>query len=142
MPRAIRQSRAPPRAALDTQVRNVGQADRAGATPVFTRTYYTDFTDVAQPEEYIEANANSVCDNGESYEDANGNGVWDADRGRNGRGGARDAVLYKVTVSYPRLFPVASFIGQSNNTSMTAIAVLRNQPYGFQNIPTQTRTCP
>ena len=128
--------------ALDTQVKNVVKQIVPGATPVFTRTYYTDFSDVSQPEEFIDANSNSTCDTGESYEDANGNGAWDSSRSRTGRGGARDAVVYKVTVTYPRLFPVASFIGQSNNTTMTAVAVLRNQPYGLQNDPAQTRTCP
>ena len=41
----------------------------------------------------IDINANGTCDSGEAYEDANGNGIWDANRGRIGSGGARDAVL-------------------------------------------------
>ena len=129
--------------ALDAKVTSiVRQLTPGAAAPVFSRTYYTNFGDISQAEDYIESNANGVCDAGEAYEDANGNGVWDATRGRTGSGAARDAVLYKVTVTYPRLFPIGRLIGQPNTQSMTAIAVLRNQPYGFQNDPTQSRLCP
>ena len=43
---------------------------------------------------------------GEPFEDANANGTWDEDRGSDGQGGARDAVLYVVSVSYRRAFGV------------------------------------
>ena len=69
---------------------------------------------------------------GEPFEDANGNGQWDADRGRSGFGGARDAVLYSVNVEYDRFFPIARFIGVSETMDMTVSTVLRNQPYGLQ----------
>ena len=128
--------------ALDARVSTIVKQIVPGATTTYTRSYYTNFTDISQAEEYIESNANSVCDAGEAYEDANANGVWDANRGRIGSGGARDAVLYKVNVTYPRLFPIGRLIGQPSTQSMTAIAVLRNQPYGFQNDPTQSRLCP
>jgi Flp pilus assembly pilin Flp len=126
---------------LDNRVKAVVGQIVPGADPTFARTYYTNFGDVSQPEDYTDTDGSSSCDNGETYEDANGNGQWDSSRGRIGRGGARDAVVYKVTVSFPRLFPIAAFIGQSNITTMSAIAVLRNQPYGLQNFPSQTRTC-
>jgi len=46
-------------------------------------------------------------------------------------GGARDAVVYTVTVNYPRLFPVFAFIpGQSEDFTLKSTTVLRNQPYG------------
>ena len=48
-------------------------------------------------------------------------------------GGARDAVLYTVTVSYPRAFPVMKLLGFSNTVTARARTVLRNQPYGAQN---------
>jgi Flp pilus assembly protein TadG len=130
-------------ATLDAKVTSiVRQITPGAAAPTFSRTFYTNFSDVSEAEEYIESNANGTCDASEAYEDANGNGVWDSTRGRIGGGGALDAVLYKVTVTYPRLFPIGRLIGQPSTQSMTAIAVLRNQPYGFQNDPTQSRTCP
>jgi hypothetical protein len=46
-------------------------------------------------------NGDGVCNAGEPFEDANANGSWDADQGKAGSGGARDAVLYEVQVTYP-----------------------------------------
>ena len=53
-----------------------------------------------------------------------------------GLGGARDAVLYSVTVNSKRAYPIASFIpGQTDDLTLVANTVLRNQPYGQQDSP-------
>jgi Flp pilus assembly protein TadG len=113
---------------------NVTRAVRAvvpGATPTFARKSYRDFTGVNRPEDFDDVNANGTCDNGEPFEDANFNGSWDLDPGSSGFGGARDATLYTVTVTYKRPFPVYALIpGQSENFTLVASTVLRNQPYG------------
>lgn len=128
---------------LDAKVTNVVKAMQPGATLTFSRKYYTNFTNVKQPEDFTDTNTNGVCDAGEPFEDANGNSVWDADRGGSGTGGARDAVLYRVTVTYARLFPVHKFIpSQSGNISIQAISILRNQPYAVQSVNITTGTCP
>ncbi len=108
------------------------------ATLSFARKYYSNFADVSQPEDFTDGNTNGTCDNGEPFEDANGNGTWDADRGRTGFGGARDAVLYEVTVTYPRPFPVARLIGLPQNYSVVTRTVLRNQPFGLPGAATIT----
>lgn len=129
--------------ALDARVRDMVTSMQPGATLTFNRTAYTNFSDVSQPEDYTESNANGLCDANEPFEDANGNGVWDADRGSSGQGGARDAVLYEVTVSYKRLFPVYSFIpGQTDTVTLRAASVLRNQPFSLQNTVAATGNCP
>jgi Flp pilus assembly protein TadG len=128
-------------AQLDAKVSAVVRRIAPSAAIAFNRSSYTSFTDVGQPEEFVDTNSNGSCDSGETFEDANSNGVWDADQGRAGNGGARDAVLYVVSVSYPRLMPIGRLIGQSNMTRMTTVTVLRNQPYGLQN-PPPTVTCP
>jgi Flp pilus assembly protein TadG len=129
--------------ALDAKVTEVVQSMQPGATLSFTRKSYASFSDVSVPEDWTDSNGNSTCDAGEPFEDANGNGVWDTDRGINGLGGARDAVLYRVTVQYPRLFPVYKFIpGQSNTMTLQAISILRNQPYALQGTVTATGNCP
>jgi Flp pilus assembly protein TadG len=111
------------------------------ATITFTRKNYTSFSDVGTPEDYTDLNGDGACDNGEPYEDANGNGTWDPDRGRNGQGGARDAVLYTVQVEYPRAFPVP-FVGLASKHRMQTSTVLRNQPYSLQSVtPPVTRNC-
>ncbi|HQV02681.1 MULTISPECIES: TadE/TadG family type IV pilus assembly protein [unclassified Novosphingobium] len=109
------------------------------ATLTFSRTSYSSFTEVGRPEDYTDLNTNGTCDANEPFEDANGNGNWDLDPGQAGFGGARDAVLYRVDVSYPRLFPIYAFIpGQSSTNSLSVSTVLRNQPYGQQDTAAPT----
>lgn len=126
-------------AALDatvaTQIKKVAGIS-ATVTP--TRASYTDFRGVGTPEQFTDAGTpgNNRYDPGECFVDTNGNGGWDADIGRSGQGGADDAVLYKVRVSYRRLFPMARMLGWSRNQEIVASTVLRNQPYAGQNVPT------
>jgi Flp pilus assembly pilin Flp len=100
----------------------------------FERKSYTSFSDVARPEDYSDIDGNGACDNGEPFEDSNGNGSWDKDRGLAGIGGARDAVLYTVRVTYNRPFPIANLLGQDSTFTLKSQTVLRNQPFGTQNI--------
>ena len=102
------------------------------ATVAFSRKAYANFADVSRSEDFTDSDANGRCDNGEPFEDANRNGSWDNDRGASGRGGARDAVLYSVTVTYARGFPMASLIGLPDMVTTEAATVLRNQPYKLQ----------
>lgn len=118
-------------AAIDAIVTGEVKAVAANATLTFDRKSYASFTRVGRPEDYTDTNANNTCDNGEPYEDANANGVWDLDPGTAGFGAARDAVLYTVTVKYPRLVPIAAWLpGQNKEFTLKTSTVLRNQPYG------------
>lgn len=111
------------------------------ADMVFTRKSYSNFSDVGLPEDYTDVNENGACDGGEPYEDANGSGTWDQDRGASGLGGARDAVLYTVRMTYRRPFPMASLIGLSENITNEASTVLRNQPYDLQKSVAKPGNC-
>lgn len=115
----------------------------SSATVEFERLSHFDFSDIGEAEEVIEpaATANQRCDPGESYIDANGNGQWDSDRGEEGIGGARDAVLYTAIVRYPRLFPMHELIGMSSDVTLRASTVLRNQPFDEQSRSTTTEDC-
>lgn len=118
-------------AALDNNVSQAVGAIAYGATMTFERKSFSSFTDVVHGEDFSDLNEDGTCDFGEPYEDANSNGTWDAQQGSAGLGGARDAVVYTVTVNYPRLFPVFAFIpGQSEDFTLKSTTVLRNQPYG------------
>jgi TadE-like protein len=132
-------------ASLDQMVTSAVRTIAPGSTLTFGRKAYTNFADVSRPEDFHDDDENGTCNDGELYEDANGNGNWDPDLGRTGFGGARDAVLYTVTVSYNRFFPIHSFIpGQSATQTMSTSTVLRNQPFGAQDVPTvstATGTC-
>lgn len=98
----------------------------------FARKAYTNFSDVSEPEDFTDVDGNGSCNDGEPFEDINNNGTWDTDRGKEGMGSARDAVLYTVTVEVPRLFPMAALIGLPNTFTTQAETVLRNQPYAAQ----------
>ncbi len=118
-------------AQVDAIVTRAVQAVAPQAQLTFNRASYTNFTEISRPEDYTDVNRNGTCDGGEPFEDANGNGTWDLDPGQSGLGGARDAVLYTVTVRYRRPFPIAALIpGQSENFELLSATVLRNQPYG------------
>lgn len=107
----------------------------------FSRKTYTNFADVGKAEEFSDLNGDGNCNDNEPFEDANGNGFWDSDRGLDGQGGARDAVLYEVTITYPRPFPMASMIGFPSDYTTTVAAVLRNQPFGLQEDRAKTGNC-
>jgi hypothetical protein len=125
---------------IDSRVTTVVKQIAPGATLTFNRKTYSDFSDVGMPEDFDDVDKDGTCDNGEPFEDANGNGTYDLDRGKTGNGGARDAVLYTVTVSYNRILPIGRLLGQSNTMAMSVTSVLRNQPYGIQAFK-ETKNC-
>lgn len=126
---------------LDAKVSSAVQKIAPGATITFQRTYYSSFSQVRKPEDFTDTNHDGTCNNNEPYEDANGNSRWDSDMGLTGQGGARDAVLYKVTVTYPRVFPIWRLLRQSSNSQLVASTVLRNQPFTLQSVPAKTGNC-
>ena len=93
------------------------------------------------PEPFEDTNGNNQRDPGECYRDINGNGSWDAEPGTTGQGGANDVTLYRIRITYPRIFPVAPLIGASPYQTVTAETLLKNQPYATQAAPTVNRLC-
>lgn len=101
----------------------------------FSRRFYRTFTDAAEAraEEFTDTNEDGECNDGEPFEDLNGNETLDLDGGDDvTRAGARDNVVYSVKVEYPRMFPLYRFIGGSDTTTLHATTVLANQPFGDQ----------
>jgi Flp pilus assembly protein TadG len=119
---------------LDNRVKDQIRALANNLTITITRRYYRTFSaaSAAQAEAWTDTNTNGTCDANEPYQDDNRNSTWDKDGANAGQGGAKDAVLYTVTVTYPRFFPIYNFVGGSNTTKVTASTVLKNQPYGDQ----------
>lgn len=108
------------------------------------RKNYIDYSNVERMEDYEDENDNGTCDNGEEYVDENGNDKWGT-VGRAGNGGARDAVLYSITVSYDSVFPLGTFVrdaknpdaaftlkGLTSRRTLRAETLLKNQPFGDQ----------
>jgi len=126
---------------VDAKVRDVVNHVTPNAIVTFSRKAYSNYADIGRPEDFTDIDGDAACDHGEPFEDVNGNGIWDRDRGTAGNGGARDAVLYEVTVNYPRAFPVAKLFGQGDRMVTVARTVLRNQPYALQGVKAGTGTC-
>jgi len=127
--------------AIDDKVREAVHNVVPNADVTFARTAYRDYSDIHQPEDFTDVDKDGACDNNEPFEDANGNGIWDSDRGEDTMGGARDAVLYTVTMSYPRAFPLMHLLGFSNTVVSRTQTVLRNQPYATQDRTVKIGQC-
>jgi Flp pilus assembly protein TadG len=117
---------------VDQAVRDqVGRVARYG-TLSFSRQNYRDFSSVGRQEPFTDSNNNGVRNAGECYTDMNNNSTWDADQGGSGQGGASDVVLYRVNLTFNRLFPLWKMLGESQSETITISTVLRNQPYTSQ----------
>ncbi|HEU4650737.1 MAG TPA: pilus assembly protein, partial [Croceibacterium sp.] len=64
------------------------------------------------------------------------------DVGLAGRGGAQDVVSIKAAVTYKRIFPLWSMIGQTQDYTISAQTYLRNQPFSAQAARVGVRICP
>ena len=138
-------------AALETGTMNVANLDAkvqenlgalaADADFDYTRRNYRDFAKVGLPEDFEDKNSNGQRDPGECFTDENGNGTWNADLGKEGVGGARDVVLYEVSMSYDRKFPLYALVGLPGRATLKSATVLRNQPYAAQNAENRQVIC-
>lgn len=127
-------------AAIDQKVSDMVKKVAANATFTFTRKNYDSFS-LIKPEPFTDSNGNGVRDAGECFTDVNGNGSWDSDPGIAGQGGANDVTVYTVTVTYPRLFPVARLFGWSSTVTISSSTLLKNQPYASQSVITPKQVC-
>lgn len=129
-------------AALDAAVMSMVRTVAHTATYSSTRKSYSQFGYI-KPEAFQDNNGNGSFDAAsECFTDVNGNRTWDTDPGANGQGGANDVVLYTMTVTYPRLFPMGGLMGWGRTVSIAGSTVLKNQPYAAQNAYTATQVCP
>lgn len=109
--------------------------DDAGAVTV-TPLSYTNFASVGKGERIVADTAPvGQYNSTDCYEDRNNNGRYDATSGGgDDLGSADDVIYYDVLVKVPRLFPLASAIGLGPFTIVDARTLIRNQPYGDQQI--------
>jgi len=110
------------------------------ATFVAARRNYDSFSKVA-PEPFTDTNGDGVRNTGECFTDVNANGTWDSDPGKSGQGGASAVTLYTMTMTYPRLFPVARLFGWSSSQTISATTLLKNQPYATQVTTANATVC-
>ncbi len=126
-------------ASVLTQVKAaVPSAAFASGYPI--RKSYNKFGDI-QPEPFVDLDGDGVRDTGECYTDVNDNRRWDVDPGNAGQGGGGDAVVYTVSVTYQRLFPLGSWLGWGATQTLTAVTTLKNQPYALQQTMPYSTIC-
>jgi Flp pilus assembly pilin Flp len=116
---------------IDTKVRNALLSLNKTATITIKRDSYQNFTK-AQAQQPEDVNGINGCEAGENYYDRNFNGRYDDDGGDDSQGGAKDVVIYKVSMSFTRLFPVTKLIGLPANVTLIGRSVIANQPYADQ----------
>lgn len=118
---------------IATQMQTINAKN--GTTSITKKSYYN-FSRIGKPEKITTDIAPlGSYNSGDCFEDANGNGNYDTSTGNDGLGGADDIVYYQVTVSMPRLFPMAKMLGWNATQSATANAIIRNQPWSNQATP-------
>jgi len=106
----------------------MGLIDEADIT-VTTKIYPT-FSDVGKGEPFNDANGNGKYDAGESFTDLNTNGVWDKDQGVTGAGGGGDIVQYKVAYKWSVLSPMLQPFADANGKfSFETAIVVNNEPF-------------
>jgi len=106
-----------------------GMVDAAALDIQFT--IYPSFGTIGAPEPYDDtAPANGSYDQGENFQDINGNGQWDADMGAAGSGGPGDIVVYTVRYNWPLMTPVfTSFVAEGGTLPLEASVAVRNEPF-------------
>lgn len=127
-------------AALDAKVLTMVGNIVKNYTYTSSRKAYTNFS-LIKPERFTDTNNNGIRNTGECFDDVNGNGTWDADPGAAGQGGANDVTLYKISITYPRIFPVARLMGFSASNTISAQTLLKNQPYATQAVGSIPSVC-
>ncbi len=94
---------------------------------------YASLSAVGDPEPCISPSA-PPCPGtvGVNFIDINHNGVWDADQGAAGLGGAGDIVLYTVTYPWSIMTPIMqNFMGTNGVFTLTSSSIVKNEPYNI-----------
>lgn len=107
--------------------------DRAGILMkseniTITPKSYGSFSDVGEPEPFIDTNGNGKRDYGENYTDVNGDGEYSEDMGIDSYGASAQVTMYTITYDWPVFTPLLRPIFGETKT-ITALTVVKNEPY-------------
>lgn len=122
---------------IDTRVKTRLSNFATRSTVTTAAASYYEFSGVSKPETIVGDTVPLNSYNpGDCFEDVNGNNAYDTDRGRGGTGNADDIVRYRVTINFPRIFPLGYILGWPSTQTLTQETVLRNQPFAGRNMST------
>lgn len=127
-------------ATIDQKVVSTVKEAAQNLTWESSKRSFSDYSKIA-PEPFKDDNSNGLRDAGECYADVNDNNQWDANPGKTGVGGAKDSVVYTMIIRYPRVFPLAGLIGWTPTQEISAVTILKNQPFSSQNTATVVTRC-
>lgn len=95
----------------------------ADGTLTITLRAYNSFDDAGKPEPFTDKNGNNAYDQGEKWDDVNGNDQWDADQAAANGGASGAIVLYTVTLERPGFSGVFGLIGVNKLSFIRQVAV-------------------
>jgi Flp pilus assembly pilin Flp len=102
---------------------------------IVTSNFYR-ASNIGNPEPLVtDVDGDGRYDSGDCWTDINPNSAFDLDSSRTGMGGADDIVFYEVTITQPRIMPMAGLLGVSDEYEITATAAVRSQPFAAQAAP-------
>ncbi|MDX6751634.1 TadE/TadG family type IV pilus assembly protein [Geminicoccaceae bacterium 1502E] len=90
---------------------------------------YPSFDSIGRPETWIDLDGNGRHDPLEPFQDANGNGKWDADMGRTGAGGASEVVLYRISYDWRPIVPMVGALVPGGTLTLRTSLAVRNEPF-------------
>lgn len=101
-----------------------------------TKRSYGSFSRVGKPEKITsDYEPFGEFNDGDCFEDANGNEQYDSTGGNSGIGGSEEVVQYDVSITFPRLVPLAGLLGWSNYQTVTGSTSIQNQPFSTKPEP-------
>ena len=107
-----------------------------GARVDITKQFYDKFDQVRKPEKKEGGPNAPYC-----FYDENNNRRWDLDPGQSGIGSADDILNYRVSVTYPMLFPlVTKMVTGKPTVTLSSEISLRNEPFAAS-IDTIVKKC-
>jgi Flp pilus assembly pilin Flp len=123
--------------AFETQVETLVKNVAPFATFTWDRDSYNRFSSLGKPEKLTsDIDGDGNYDPGDCWEDLEPNGVYDTEPGRDGIGGADDILLYRVTVNFQPLIPLAKMLpGVPNVRQVNALTIVKRQPFAAQTVP-------
>jgi len=122
---------APEGATRDERIRQIVHAATMGLLDdknlVIRTLVYDSYEDVAAAEWLFDINGDGTYNPGETFDDVNGNGVWDGDAGAPGSGAPNEIVVYRVSAQYRLITPLMDdLVGAIPIRSAVPI---RNEPF-------------
>ncbi|WP_133365399.1 TadE/TadG family type IV pilus assembly protein [Qipengyuania sediminis] len=106
---------------------------RSNDNITLSKRNYTDYSRIDAPEKITtDVDGDGILDVGDCWLDEDFNDTFGTNEGASGLGGPDDGVFYSVTISFPRMFPMVSMMGLSENVSVTVRTLVINQPFGTQ----------